>query len=184
MKTIKFSITKILTSLISIYQKHISPYKGFSCAHRVYHQSESCSQYVKRTLIENDLSTAIKLTKQRFCDCADASQKLQTLREEGFSQKPSSNLPHFLSRREFLLFSLPMFFTFGFITPAFASRYRGNRSAKCCFEGAEDLFDKGYELDMQDGECGQLNQLYCLGCAAVVIGSIFLGSTSDPDNNS
>lgn len=58
--------------MIRSYQKYLSPYKGFSCAHRVLYGSESCSQYVKRTLIEQDLHSAITLSRQRFAACKTA----------------------------------------------------------------------------------------------------------------
>ncbi|WP_338027215.1 membrane protein insertion efficiency factor YidD [Trichormus azollae] len=37
---------------IAGYQIHISPHKGFQCAHRVLYGSESCSQYIKRVIAE------------------------------------------------------------------------------------------------------------------------------------
>jgi putative component of membrane protein insertase Oxa1/YidC/SpoIIIJ protein YidD len=58
--------------LITAYQKYLSPLKGFSCAHRVLHQGESCSQYVKRTILERGLSDALPQTRQRFRDCRSA----------------------------------------------------------------------------------------------------------------
>jgi putative component of membrane protein insertase Oxa1/YidC/SpoIIIJ protein YidD len=58
--------------LITAYQRYLSPLKGFSCAHRVLHQGESCSQYVKRTILEQGLSDALPQTRQRFRDCRSA----------------------------------------------------------------------------------------------------------------
>jgi putative component of membrane protein insertase Oxa1/YidC/SpoIIIJ protein YidD len=58
--------------LITAYQKYLSPLKGFSCAHRVLHRGESCSQYVKRTILERGLSDALPQTRQRFRDCRSA----------------------------------------------------------------------------------------------------------------
>ncbi len=59
-------------SLITTYQKYLSPIKGFSCAHRVLHGGESCSQYVKRTILERGLSDAWPDSRQRFRDCRSA----------------------------------------------------------------------------------------------------------------
>jgi len=58
--------------LINFYQKYISPHKGFACAHRVLHGGNSCSQHVKNLLIEQDLQSAIQLSRQRFQACKDA----------------------------------------------------------------------------------------------------------------
>lgn len=70
--------------LIRCYQKYLSPHKGFSCAHRVLHDDESCSQYVKRMLTEQDLQVAISLSRQRFMDCKTAKI---ILRSETTDQK-------------------------------------------------------------------------------------------------
>ena len=70
--------------LIRCYQKYLSPHKGFSCAHRVLYQEESCSQYVKRMLSEQDLRVAIALSRQRFMDCKTAKI---ILRSETTDQK-------------------------------------------------------------------------------------------------
>jgi putative component of membrane protein insertase Oxa1/YidC/SpoIIIJ protein YidD len=61
---------------IDIYQKHISPRKGFACPHRLYYDGLSCSSYVKELLLHQDLSNVIGLTQKRFYDCAKASQEL------------------------------------------------------------------------------------------------------------
>ncbi|MBD1863833.1 MULTISPECIES: membrane protein insertion efficiency factor YidD [Trichocoleus] len=67
-------------SAIAGYQKHLSPRKGFSCAHRVLHGGESCSQYVKRVILEQGLWTAIPATRSRFAECKVANQILQARR--------------------------------------------------------------------------------------------------------
>ncbi len=69
-------------ALISGYQKHISPRKGFSCAYRVLHGGESCSHYIKRSILEQGLIEAIHLSKQRFQACKAANQILKTKMQE------------------------------------------------------------------------------------------------------
>lgn len=69
------------SSFISLYQKYLSPHKGFSCAYRVLHRSESCSQYAKRMILEQGLSRAVPLVRQRFRDCRAANETLQTRRQ-------------------------------------------------------------------------------------------------------
>jgi len=63
--------------LITLYQKKISPHKGFSCAHRVLHGGESCSQYIKRTILEQGWGRAIPLIRSRFQACKAANQSLR-----------------------------------------------------------------------------------------------------------
>jgi putative component of membrane protein insertase Oxa1/YidC/SpoIIIJ protein YidD len=63
---------------IDVYKTHISPKKGFSCPHRLLHGGESCSDYVKRILTEQNLTAAVLSSVQRFKDCNLASQNLQT----------------------------------------------------------------------------------------------------------
>lgn len=70
--------------LIRSYQKYLSPHKGFSCAHRVLYGGDSCSQYVKNMLIEQDLRSAISVSRQRFSACKTAKiiLRAETLEEK------------------------------------------------------------------------------------------------------
>ncbi|MBD2328253.1 membrane protein insertion efficiency factor YidD [Alkalinema sp. FACHB-956] len=64
--------------LITGYQRYLSPYKGFSCAHRVLHRGESCSQYIKRTILERGLSDAWPIARERLQDCRQAYEILRS----------------------------------------------------------------------------------------------------------
>ncbi len=68
----------IAIASINGYQKYLSPHKGFSCAHRVLHGGESCSQYVKSAVAKGGLSAAIALSQQRFAACKQAHQILRS----------------------------------------------------------------------------------------------------------
>lgn len=68
---------------IALYQKYLSPKKGFSCSHRMLHGGASCSQYVKNLLIDQNLESAIKMSVQRFRNCAKASQILRHQKATG-----------------------------------------------------------------------------------------------------
>ena len=75
------TLTRTTTSLlISGYQKYLSPLKGFSCAHRVWHRGESCSQYTKRTIADRGLIAAIPLVRARFGECKIANERLKQWR--------------------------------------------------------------------------------------------------------
>ena len=67
----------IAIALIGGYQKHISPRKGFSCAHRLLHGGESCSQYIKRLIAREGLFAAHRASRERFRTCREANQILQ-----------------------------------------------------------------------------------------------------------
>ncbi|BBM86142.1 membrane protein insertion efficiency factor YidD [Candidatus Uabimicrobium amorphum] len=61
---------------INGYQKYISPYKGFCCAHRVLHGLDSCSEYAKKTVAQNGVYNSIKKIRQRFAACRQANMLL------------------------------------------------------------------------------------------------------------
>lgn len=63
---------------ITGYQKHISPHKGFACAHRVLYGGESCSQYFKRVIIQNGFRAALIQSRERFQACKQANDILRS----------------------------------------------------------------------------------------------------------
>jgi putative component of membrane protein insertase Oxa1/YidC/SpoIIIJ protein YidD len=65
-----------LIESIAAYQKHLSPRKGFSCAHRLLHGDRSCSDYAKAILASQTLGAAAPLIYQRFKQCAESSRSL------------------------------------------------------------------------------------------------------------
>jgi putative component of membrane protein insertase Oxa1/YidC/SpoIIIJ protein YidD len=73
--------------LITLYQKYISPYKGFRCAYACYHESLSCSARVKNIIAEHGLFAGWPLIKQQFKDCHLAYQTLETEREKREREK-------------------------------------------------------------------------------------------------
>ncbi|BAT53092.1 hypothetical protein NOS3756_20510 [Nostoc sp. NIES-3756] len=68
---------KIGIVAIAGYQKHISPHKGFVCAHRILYGGESCSAYIKRVIAEEGLSAAWGKSHTRFQACKQANLTLQ-----------------------------------------------------------------------------------------------------------
>lgn len=69
-------LNRSLAVAITGYQKYISPYKGFCCAHRVKHGGMSCSEYVKQALLHHGIWPAIPDIKQRFQECKLAASAL------------------------------------------------------------------------------------------------------------
>lgn len=115
---------------IWFYQRFLSPVKGFSCAYRVYHNAESCSCYVKRIFIEQDLQTAITLSNKRFRDCSQANQVLMS------TQEYRENIQNLIGRRKALrLFS---FFSLGVFSPQVRGCPGVNACCSSLLDGDDD----------------------------------------------
>jgi putative component of membrane protein insertase Oxa1/YidC/SpoIIIJ protein YidD len=69
--------TSLAISGINFYQRYISPRKGYRCAYCALHGQESCSQYVKQSIIQVDVWAAIPLIFNRLCACREAYAILQ-----------------------------------------------------------------------------------------------------------
>lgn len=64
-----YSLRSITMRLIGVYQRYISPRKGYSCAHRIVYGGDSCSEYVKKTLSDKSLFESTLMARQRFKSC-------------------------------------------------------------------------------------------------------------------
>ncbi|MGR8941516.1 MAG: membrane protein insertion efficiency factor YidD [Gammaproteobacteria bacterium] len=62
--------------LIVFYQKFISPFKGFRCAHAVLHGGDSCSEAVKKIVREKGPIGGSADIRARFCACKEAHETL------------------------------------------------------------------------------------------------------------
>lgn len=62
--------------LIQIYQRYISPYKGFRCAHSVAYGSPSCSAAVKQIVLQHGLVAGWPAIRRRFQACRQAARLL------------------------------------------------------------------------------------------------------------
>jgi putative component of membrane protein insertase Oxa1/YidC/SpoIIIJ protein YidD len=121
----------VVVKLISFYQKYLSSLKGYSCAYRLLHRGESCSAYVKRVLIDQDLVTAISLSRHRFHECYLASQLLSSRSPyKVVNEQVQQGKLEFSKRRKFLqglLAGLSLPLLEGCLT------YRdGNEEVCCC----------------------------------------------------
>lgn len=65
---------------IAAYQKHLSPRKGFHCAHRALHGGASCSEFVRRAIARHGLREARWLARARFGECRLAARRMRALR--------------------------------------------------------------------------------------------------------
>ena len=63
--------------LIGVYQRYLSPYKGFRCAYRVRHcRRASCSQFARRAIERLGVLPGMRLLSRRFDKCRHAKQVL------------------------------------------------------------------------------------------------------------
>ncbi|MBI3866578.1 MAG: membrane protein insertion efficiency factor YidD [Planctomycetia bacterium] len=74
--------------LISLYQRYISPYKGFCCAHRVQRGGLSCSEFAKQAIRECGIFRGCMQLLRRFRECGGAARALR------FSQADASGPPN------------------------------------------------------------------------------------------
>lgn len=75
---------------IDLYQKHISPHKGYRCAYSVWHNDISCSAYGKQVIAKEGLWRGVDiLRKERFPLCRIAAAKIDSVRkQDGCSECP------------------------------------------------------------------------------------------------
>jgi len=64
------------------YQRWISPYKGYVCAHRVLHRRLSCSEFARREILTKGIRRAWSGMLEQFRECRDAASFLRTRRRE------------------------------------------------------------------------------------------------------
>lgn len=70
-------IKTLILKSINLYQKWISPRKGFSCAHRVATGEVGCSGYAKQVIARFGVLKGLLLLNRRFKDCAWHSARLR-----------------------------------------------------------------------------------------------------------
>lgn len=178
---------QISTAAITGYQKHISPHKGFVCAHRVLYGGESCSQYIKRAIAEEGLSSILVKSRNRFQACKQANQILRSARgmhlpmARGMrSQTENPELPE-EDDEEYLENEIPA------VKPTPQSSFKGHDCVDCgnlscdCAEMLTILPDCS-TLDCSGADCGSLDcgaaDCGSLDCSAADCGSLDCGGCS------
>ena len=79
---VRASLVEGMSSLITAYQRRISPHKGFSCAYRVARKRCSCSAFGKRALIKAGPLLFIPLLLRRFRKCSHAAAELKVAKSQ------------------------------------------------------------------------------------------------------
>lgn len=70
-------VSAMAVGTIGVYQRYISPHKGFQCAHRVFSGGPSCSEFAKQAILAQGLIGAIPQIRHHFVECRDAYSLLQ-----------------------------------------------------------------------------------------------------------
>lgn len=68
--------SQIGLSLIHLYQKYLSPIKGYSCAHAFNTGTYSCSEFGVKAIEKKGLFIGSKLINRRFKKCSASSRKV------------------------------------------------------------------------------------------------------------
>jgi putative component of membrane protein insertase Oxa1/YidC/SpoIIIJ protein YidD len=87
---------RLAVQTIALYQRYLSPLKGFHCAHRRLHGGLSCSEYVKQTIAAQGIKRSLPLCRERFQACRAAheilkahSLRIQHLKNQALSSQNS-----------------------------------------------------------------------------------------------
>ncbi len=80
-------LDRIALAAIVAYQRHLSPRKGFCCAHRAQHGGLSCSEYARQTLIAYGWWQTLPLLRQRLRACQAAARALLADQDDRDSRK-------------------------------------------------------------------------------------------------
>lgn len=63
---------RVAVKSILYYQRYLSPYKGFSCAHSFFYGGSSCSHYGKSAISNYGTSVGLGLLQTRLHQCREA----------------------------------------------------------------------------------------------------------------
>ena len=100
-------MARLFARLITLHQRHISPYKGFQCAYRVLHGGDSCSQYVKRMVLQQGVWNIFSTARKRFSECRYAKEALIRSRSNQSADSPNTSAEESPKKRRW--FSHPLF---------------------------------------------------------------------------
>lgn len=70
-------MNSLAVGAIGLYQRHISPYKGFRCAKRAASGGWSCSEFGKRAFARLPVAKAMALLRRRLDACRTAYEGLR-----------------------------------------------------------------------------------------------------------
>jgi len=77
---------------IGLYQRYVSPYKGFCCAYRAHTGGASCSQLAFRAIRRLGVITGLGVLRWRLAECA-AAYKARHAAKQRKEQRGSCDAP-------------------------------------------------------------------------------------------
>lgn len=80
-------IDHLILAAILAYQRHLSPRKGFCCAHRVLHGGLSCSESVRQAIATDGLWRALPVVRARLRACRAAAWLLAARQEDDAARR-------------------------------------------------------------------------------------------------
>ena len=80
-------VDQLAVTALTIYQRHVSPHKGWCCAYRATTGEESCSEYAKVTIQRFGFRSSLPIIKGRLMSCAHASRSVVHQSERGESTR-------------------------------------------------------------------------------------------------
>jgi putative component of membrane protein insertase Oxa1/YidC/SpoIIIJ protein YidD len=83
-------VTFIYRFLIKLYQRHLSPRKGYRCAYSLEHGGTGCSGAVLNILEEKGALRGWSDIKLRFARCTDAADEQKKRKKQREKKKPDS----------------------------------------------------------------------------------------------
>lgn len=81
-------MTNIAVGAIEVYRRHLSPRKGYRCAHNALHHCGSCSDFGLRVYRRLAFSTATALLLRRLTDCRTAYAAIIQMKAEAADDQP------------------------------------------------------------------------------------------------
>ncbi|MBV2090505.1 MAG: membrane protein insertion efficiency factor YidD [Candidatus Thiodiazotropha sp. (ex Ctena orbiculata)] len=69
-------INQLTIKAIRLYQRHLSPRKGFYCAHHALNNNGSCSSWAIAMVETKGVVTMLSQLGSRFSECSDARKKI------------------------------------------------------------------------------------------------------------
>jgi putative component of membrane protein insertase Oxa1/YidC/SpoIIIJ protein YidD len=83
---------RLLARLVVLYQRHLSPLKGFRCAYRAVHGGPSCSEHFRLQLMGAGIFTALTSLPERAQACRGALQfsVVGTTEQDGIEADPEN----------------------------------------------------------------------------------------------
>ena len=80
-------MNKLAIILITLYQKYISPHKGYCCAYSSFYKKDSCSKSIKKIIINKGIVRGWSDIKGQFEACSLAYEKIQNENKKDKNKK-------------------------------------------------------------------------------------------------